>query len=130
MLRKIKAASQNPGEPHRRWYSSLKMDLFVWFGDSNGIVSYQLTYNKPHKEKALVWKENGFFLHLGVDDGCRPGQYSGSPLFYRDGKINALNVVSLLNKDSGDLEVSIKDFIISGIDEYFISPVNNATHLL
>jgi len=119
MLREIKEVSQKPGEPHRRWYSGLNMDLFVWFDDSNRVVSYQLTYDKPHDEKALTWKENEGLLHLGVDDGFRPGKHPGSPLLYRDGNINASKVVSMLNKNSGDLESSIKDFIISGIEEHF-----------
>ena len=56
MLREIKEVSQKSGEPDRRWYSSAGMDLFVWTNQDEEVVSYQLTYDKPHNEKALTWK--------------------------------------------------------------------------
>ena len=119
MLREIKDVVQKPGELRRRWYSSSSMDLFVWINDDNEVVSYQFTYHKPHAEKALTWKEEEGFLHLGVDDGSRPGKHPGSPLLKKNGKFNPAKIVSLLKNKSGELEPSIKDFIVSGIENHF-----------
>lgn len=118
MLREVKAVSQKPGEPNRRWFSSASMDLFVWVNENDEVVSYQLTYDKPHTEKALTWKKCEGFLHFDVDDGSRPGKHPGSPLLKRDGKINAFKVVALLKKNSADLPPFLKQFIISSIENY------------
>jgi len=53
MSREISGAKQIPGEPFRRWFSSVSMDLFVWTNDLGEVVSYQLSYDKPHPENAL-----------------------------------------------------------------------------
>ena len=53
MLREIKETYQKRGEPRKRWFTSLGMDVFVWLDEEDEIISYQLTYNKPHNEKAL-----------------------------------------------------------------------------
>ncbi len=60
-----KETSQKKGEPKKRWFTSLGMDLFVWLNDEDEIISYQLTYNKPHDEKALTWS-GGFVTPAGV----------------------------------------------------------------
>ncbi|MCP4431821.1 MAG: hypothetical protein GY806_12645 [Gammaproteobacteria bacterium] len=118
MLREIKEASQKKGEPKRRWFTSLSMDLFVWLNDEDEIISYQLTYNKPHKEKALTWSKEKGFAHLGVDDGTRSGKHPGSPLLVKDGVIKPDKIISMLRKDSGELKSWIKNFIVSGIEEH------------
>lgn len=118
MLREIQDVSQKSGEPDRRWFSSTGMDLFVWVNQDEEVVSYQLTYDKPHNEKALTWKKGEGFLHFEVDDGSRPGRHPGSPLLKRDGKINAFRVVALLQQNSGDLQPFLKQFIISSIENY------------
>jgi len=119
MFREIKEANRKRREPKRRWYTDLNMDLFVWFNENDELVSYQLTYDKPHAEKALIWSEEKGFSHLGVDDGTRPGKHPGSPLLVADGVINASKIVSLLKKNSGELDHWIKKFIVSGIEENF-----------
>ena len=123
MLREIKEASQKRGEPKKRWFSSTNMDLFVWFNDDDEIVSYHLTYNKPKDEKALTWSEEHGFSQLGVDDGARPGKHPASPLLVEGGVFNPLKIISLLKENSGELEASIENFIISGIEENFVQNV-------
>ncbi len=117
MLREIKETNQKRGEPKKRWFTSLSMDLFVWLNDDDEIISYQLTYNKPHDEKAITWSIENGFIHLGVDDGARPGKHPGSPLFIKDGNIKPAKIISTLKKNSGELDPSIKNFIVSGIEE-------------
>ncbi|MFT5221306.1 MAG: hypothetical protein ACI9LO_003397 [Planctomycetota bacterium] len=95
------------------------MDLFVWFNDADEIISYQLTYHKPHDEKALIWNEDRGFSHLAVDEGVRPGKYPASPLLVKDGDAGFSRIVALLKKNSGELDASINSFIVSGIEQRF-----------
>ena len=119
MLREIKETRQKPGEPKKRWLTSLSMDVFVWFNEDDEIVSYQFSYNKPHDEKALVWSKEKGFSHLGVDDGFNPGKHPGRPLFIADGTLQPKKLISMLKKDRGDLQPWIRDFIVAGIKENF-----------
>jgi len=119
MLREIKETGQKRGEPKKRWFSNSNMDLFVWFNDDDEIISYQLTYNKPNDEKALTWSEEHGFSHLGVDDGARPGKHPASPLLVEDGVFKPSEIISMLKENSGELEPSIENFIVSGIEEHF-----------
>jgi len=119
MFREIEKTQQRPNEPIKRWFSSLNMDLFVWFDGDDEIVSYHLTYNKPHDEKALTWSREKGYLHLGVDDGFRAGKHPGSPLLVKDGVISPLKIIALIKKDRGDLKPRIKNFIVDGIEKYF-----------
>ncbi|MCP4471452.1 MAG: hypothetical protein GY815_12365 [Gammaproteobacteria bacterium] len=103
----------------KRWFTSLSMDVFIWFNDADEIISYQFTYNKPHDEKALVWSKEKGFSHLDVDDGANPGKHPGSPLFVADGIVSPTKLIFMLKEDEGDLEPRIKNFIVSGIEEHF-----------
>ena len=96
MLREIKKTSQKAGEPKRRWFSGSEMDLFLWLNEEGEIVSFQLTYDKPNSEKALLWNEEEGYSHLGVDDGLKPGKHPGSPLFVEDGVIDPSKIISKL----------------------------------
>ena len=119
MLREIKETNQGRGEPKKRWFTSLSTDIFVWLDDDDEIISYQLTYNKPHGEKALVWSKEKGYSHLGVDDGSNPGKHPGSPILVADSLVKPDKIVSMLKEDKGELTPWIKNFIISGIEEYF-----------
>jgi hypothetical protein len=58
-------------------------------------------------------------LHLGVDDGSRPGKHPGSPLLVTDGRLVPGKLISLLETEAGDLDPWIRDFIIDGIETGF-----------
>lgn len=85
MLREVENVKQDSGDLKKRWFASLSMDLFVWEDVEGNIVGYQLTYDKPRNEKAIVWNEAEGFLHFGVDDGSRPGRHPKSPMLVPDG---------------------------------------------
>ena len=119
MLREIKSVGQNRGEPKKRWFSSPSMDLFIWFDTDDTILSYQFTYDKPHNEKALIWNAEEGLSHLGVDDGSRSGKHPGSPLLVRDGVANPEKIISMIRINADELDPSIKNFIISGIEEHY-----------
>ena len=120
MLREIKETGQRRGERKKRWFSNSNMDLFIWFDDDDEIVSYQLTYDKPNAEKALTWSAEHGFSHTGVDDGTRPGKHPGSPLLVANGAFEAAKILALLKENSGELHPSVTNFIVLGIEEYFL----------
>ena len=95
------------------------MDLFIWFDDEGNIVSYQLTYDKPHNEKAVIWSQKSGFEHLSVDDGTRSGKHPGSPLLVPDGTADPAKLVSLLKDNAGELDPPLENFIVSGIEAHF-----------
>ena len=54
MLREI-AARQVPGDPKRRWFTSPRIDLFVWLDEHDSPSGFQLCYDKESREHALTW---------------------------------------------------------------------------
>ncbi len=69
MLREVQNVRQIGGDPSRRWFSDPGMDLIVWM-EARDIVGFQLTYDKPHAEKAVTWRAGAPELsYTGVDDG-------------------------------------------------------------
>lgn len=101
MLREIAGTKQRLNEPKKRWFTSLAMDLFVWFDEEDQIISYQLSYNKQRSEKALIWSRDKGYSHLGVDESTPAA------------------LIALIQDSQGDLHPRIKDFIIDGIEDYF-----------
>lgn len=119
MLREIKGLDQKRGELRKRWFTDSNMDLILWINDEDEIVSYHLTYNKPADEKALTWSDEHGFSHFSVDDGARPGRHPASPLLVDDGLFESTNVVAMLKENSDELNPSIVNFIVSGIEDHF-----------
>jgi len=95
------------------------MDLFVWTDESGEVVSYQLSYDKPHPEKALSWSIERGFSHDNVDDGSRPGRHPGSPILVADGEFAARRVLALFQDNAGPLGNDLQEFIVSGISRHF-----------
>ena len=118
MLREIKNVSKKRDEPKKRWFSSPDMDLFIWFDSDDSIVSYQFTYDKPNNEKALIWSAEEGLSHMEVDDGSRPGKHPGSPLLVADGVVKPYKIISMIQNNAGELDASIKNFIVAGIEAY------------
>ena len=119
MFREISGVKQIPGEPCRRWFSCEAMDLFVWTDESGEVVSYQLSYDKPHPEKALSWSAERGFSHDDVDDGSRPGRHPGSPILVTDGEFAARRVLAMFQANADQLENDLQEFIVSGISRHF-----------
>jgi hypothetical protein len=95
------------------------MDLFVWIDESGEVISYQLSYDKPHAEKALSWSVERGLSHDDVDDGSRPGRHPGSPLLVADGEFAARRVLALFQANADQLENDLQAFIVSGISRHF-----------
>lgn len=117
MLREIKAIRQIPGEARRRWFQDESMDLFVWLDPNGSIVGFQLTYDKPHAEKALTWRDGDGYVHTRVDDGARPGQYPGTPLLVPDGVCDAARMRQIFEERAVEMDPAVKAFVAGKLRE-------------
>jgi len=118
MLREIHAVKQHPGELRRRWFAAESMDLFVWYGDSGTIVGFQLSYDKPHAERAITWKRDSGFTHTVVDDGARPGKYPETPLLVVDGVFAASRVLRVFQAQAMEIDDAIVHFVSARLIEF------------
>jgi hypothetical protein len=119
MLKEIRDVRQIPGDARRRVFSSGGLDLTVWFDDRNGIVGFELCYDKEKNERAVRWSRVEGFLHQKVDDGeNRPGRYNSTPILVPDGVFPAQKTSRLFKENSRDIDQSIADFVYRMLLEY------------
>lgn len=112
MLVEVSKVRQLPGEPKRRWFSSAEFDLFVYCAEGSGFVGFQLCYDKPRREHAIVYREAEGFRHLAVDDGeQRPGKYKASPMLTADGRFDASRIYANFCEASATLPVDVADYV-------------------
>lgn len=113
--REIIVTNIKKNEPRKRWFTNKVSDLFIWLNDDNEILSYQLTYNKPAKEKAMIWRKNSKVIHQKVDDGANTLGHPMTPIIIDDTSFDPESVSDLIGNDTGELETWIADFIIDTI---------------
>lgn len=118
MLREIPDPRQIPGEALRRWFSGSHFDLIVWHEDG-AIVGFQLCYGKPHRERALTWKEGRGYVHTAVDDGeGRSGKYKETPLLVADGVFDSARVAELFRAHSAGIDPDVVAFVLHRILDF------------
>jgi hypothetical protein len=83
----------------KRWFTSTKMDIFVWLDSSRNIDKFQCSYDKETIEKAIIWTSESGFSYHGVDPGERPGNYPESPIFTTDINFDPIAVCALLAQE-------------------------------
>lgn len=118
MLREIGATRQSPDEPRKRWFSSASMDLVAWFDDDEVLVAFQLCYDKPHSERAVIWRRSGTRLeHLVVDDGeSTPGKHKASPILTTGQRLSLQRVREKLLLEASELPPVILADVLARLD--------------
>ena len=119
-LREVHAVQQVPGEPRRRWFSSTEIDLIVWLDAAGAPAGFQLCYGKPHAERALTWRGQGY-VHAAVDTGeDEEGQaYKRSPILVADGVFEARSVAERFDAASADVVPDgIREFVAERLREH------------
>ena len=117
-MREIAQVRQVPGEARRRWFTSGEFDLFVWCDETGTVKAFQLCYDKPRSEHALVWKRDVHSAHFAVDDGeGRPFRHKGSPILVADGRFDAARVADRLAKAGGKVPRDILQFVLARVRE-------------
>jgi hypothetical protein len=118
MLREIGPVRQVPGEPRRRWFSSANCDLVVWVAADESPVGFSFSYDKQHREHALVWNAQGQFEHTGIDSGeTHPLRYKASPLHVADGIFDGDRVAEIFHRESVHVPGDIAGFVARKITE-------------
>ena len=119
MLKEILDVRQVSGDASRRVYSSAELDLTVWFDDRDGIIGFELCYDKEKNERAVRWSREQGFLHQKVDDGeNRPGRYKATPILVPDGAFPVIKISRLFQDNSRDMDRSLADFVYRKLLEY------------
>jgi hypothetical protein len=112
-MREVLHVRQIAGEDRRRWFSSGSMDLVVWYGVDGAITSFQLCYDKLHRERALTWKAGQQGIqHAAVDDGeSWPLNYKSTPVLVPDGEWHSDVVRTRFLAEAGALPAGLAEFV-------------------
>jgi hypothetical protein len=119
-MKEILLVRQNPGEPLRRWFHSVEMDLTVWCDDSGSLVGFQLCYDRPHAERGLTWTPESGFLDAAIDDGENNeglGRKS-SAILIGDGHCDANRLHDIFLAASQRLPEQIAEFVAMTIRQH------------
>jgi hypothetical protein len=116
MLEEIPNPRQYPDEPRRRWFRSATFDLYVWVGEGDSIVGFQLCYRMGPVERALTWKEESGFSHAAVDDGeGDPGHFKAIPILVKDGAFPGSEVAGQFVSECAEIDPDVVRFVESKI---------------
>jgi hypothetical protein len=97
------------------------MDLIVWLDADDRYHGFQLYYDKPLNEHALIWKGPHEVYHYRVDDGeSAAGRYKQAPLLVADGMFDAERVVKEFRGGSAEVEVKLREFVLHGLERLAI----------
>jgi len=119
MLSEVQQVEQVTGEPRRRWFNSLRLDLIVWLNLMDHVVGFQLCYGKPKDEHALTWKKGEGFVHHRVDDGERnPAMAKRTPILVADGLFPGDEVAASFKEESRDIDPEISSFVYEKLLSY------------
>lgn len=118
MLREVPNVVQLETEPRRRWFFSHEQDLWVWFGENDELIGFQLAYGKYRHECAIRWKKGKGFAHDAVDDGENAGVIKQAPILVMNGAFHAAQVLSRFLELSRELPADIVEFVRARLEEH------------
>ena len=119
-MHEIKDIQQPEGEPWRRWFFDPFMELVVWFDDSDGIIGFQLVYDRPMDPHALTWYEESGYYHHRVDNGECPDTtaFKGIPILMADGRFDFKRVGADFKGKSSEIDPQVAAFVYDKIMEF------------
>jgi len=107
MFYEINAARSSKRPVNMRWFTSLDMDLYLWFRD--GVpVRFQLSYDKPENESVIFWSDFDFRTYR-----VECGDYVHNPVACSDIQRIARNFLA----SSEYIDTGISDFIYARLME-------------
>jgi hypothetical protein len=109
---------QNKGDYVRRFMRDDDFDLFVWFTEAGEFYGFQLCYDKMGRERALTWLSDRGFSHFAVDSGESNPIKNCAPMMVADGYMPVETVRAEFSQQSQELDASIRELVISKLDEY------------
>lgn len=114
MLREIKMGP----DPNRRWFQNSNMDLFIWSTVSGESNRFELTYDKPHHEKSLIWTSPSHFTHCELDDGAGSGQHPSTPIHRSDIPCDVDYLLNAFARHSAGIDPDVIALVANKITEY------------
>ena len=118
MLREPHNTRRSEGGLIRIWYNSTEMDLYLFVTESERVESFQLCYDKGHRERVLLWSHRDGFSHAAIDDGEQRPFDSRTPLIVSDGRCDAVYLRSLFRAQSAMLPQHHFDQVYLRLLEY------------
>lgn len=116
MLKEIPVTSEE-NEPVKRWFTDHNTDLFVWLGEEESILRFQLCYNKGQNEHALTWTRDHGFSHHAVDDGeGKVMKMKKSPILVQDGRVDYSGVQKIIRDTGRELPAFIYNFVLETLE--------------
>ncbi len=130
MLYEITHLRQSNRSLVKRWFTSLDIDLFIWYHD-NTPVKFQLSYDKRCDEHAISWDFHHGYKHYSVDSGeDYPDRYKRTPILndaYQQQNLGTLARDFLAASEN--IDVGIADFIYARLMAYpTVTLPRNAVH--
>ena len=118
MLEALTHTRQIPGEKLRIWYTSIEMDLIVWFAEAGAPIEFELCYDKGSYEKSLRYSNSGV-VHSALDSGeNKSGKHKLTPVLRESTKCNVDRLYRLFIAEAKQLPDEIKNFVIVGLERY------------
>lgn len=119
MLSEISPVRQVEGEPPRRWFSSDFFDLILWYEHDGTPLGFQLCYDLGRFERALTWRSQDHFTHLGVDSGeGRSLRHKGSAMLVPDGSFDAAEIGARFRRENAAVPAEISALVLDKITAY------------
>ena len=116
MLREIKSIRQAKGEPRRRWFTSVDMDLITWH-EAHEVTGFQLCYDKGRNEHALTWKRGEGWTHRKIEDGEQNGaHHKMTPILVPDGILDLNKIRDKFAMASEGIDAELRAFVLRAID--------------
>ena len=120
-LREIERVRQQPGHPHRRWFTCPSCDLFVWT-DDDGVCRFEFCYDKSKDEHSFTWDRASGIQHNEIDDGEANPLRNDTPIAVPDGTFEGDVLADRFEAVAGEVDTDIARFVAHtlrhGIDEH------------
>ena len=121
MLTELRLTQRDHWTHRKRWFQDDYFDLFVWQDKHNGIVGFQLCYDRLGRERVISWDEEQGFGHFQIDDGEDSPHKNMTPVFSNDAKFSYDDVIPPFARASQHIEEAISDFVLEKLIQYMPS---------
>lgn len=99
-------------EPGRRWFTDEYFDLIVWLSPPATIVTFELCYDRPGAERAVVWSSDRGYRHFRVDAGEDTPMRNLAPILVAGGSFPKAEILARFTQASGTLDPVIRTAVL------------------
>jgi len=117
MFREVPAV-QVDREPRRQWFADEYFDLVLWLSELGSIVAFELCYDKPRLERAMIWSRERGYEHFRVDAGDDTPMRNRTPILVSDGSFPKEQVLARFIQAAATLDPPIRTFVLERLQEF------------